>query len=180
MAHPAPAGALCPPLGAKSPPAPALRAADEQTPGKMLLAASLLLCCLAAPLPTHLEMLFHSRDRSDLRPVPQQRAQPIADLPGAQVGDQGQPHPPPMHTPDDTRSHRYKCTHGRTCRYTDTWTYLVTHADAHQITCRHSYIYRSIVTHTDGHSHTHADTVTQSHTCGHTQLNTYGHNHKDT
>ncbi|XP_049620432.1 matrix metalloproteinase-21 [Suncus etruscus] len=49
-----------------------------------MLAASLLLCCLAAPLPTHLEMLFHSRDRSDLRPVPQQRAQPIADLPAAQ------------------------------------------------------------------------------------------------
>ncbi|XP_004617858.2 matrix metalloproteinase-21 [Sorex araneus] len=49
-----------------------------------LLQPALLLCCLAALLPARPETLFHSRDRSDLRPPPGRRAQPIADLPGAQ------------------------------------------------------------------------------------------------
>lgn len=48
---------------------------------------SLLLCLLAAPAPAQPEALFHSRDHSDLRPSPRRRAQPIADVLAAQVGD---------------------------------------------------------------------------------------------
>lgn len=46
----------------------------------------LLLWGLAAPRPAQPEMLFHSRDHSDLEPSPLHQAKPIADLPAAQVG----------------------------------------------------------------------------------------------
>ncbi|XP_002721290.3 matrix metalloproteinase-21 [Oryctolagus cuniculus] len=54
-----------------------------------MLAASvfcpaLLLCGLTAPRPARPEMLFHSRDHSDLEPSPLRRAKPIADLHAAQ------------------------------------------------------------------------------------------------
>ncbi|XP_029776456.1 matrix metalloproteinase-21 [Suricata suricatta] len=58
-----------------------------------ILRGTLLLCWLASPLPVRAEPLFHSRDRSDLEPSPQRRAQPIADLLAAQVG--GAPAPAP-------------------------------------------------------------------------------------
>nr|XP_004659252.2 matrix metalloproteinase-21 [Jaculus jaculus] len=48
------------------------------------LRLTLLAFWLGTPQPAHPEMLFHSRDRSDLEPSPLSRAKPIADLRAAQ------------------------------------------------------------------------------------------------